>query len=231
MKATILSATLALLVVCAAGGEARADHRHWRHLDDHAFDALTYARAARWEVHDHFTGSHDYEELLEDAIALQRALRDIEDAVAAERSTRSIQRLIDTAHDRLEHFLDHATASDYAFTAPASYIFETGGYRYRAPTRHVGYAHVQTLKRTLGRVDQTLHAMEEELDAIGHSHGHDHYRGGPGLQPQNAPLTSPAFPGQELAPPLPEFVPGAPSAAAAMTGRTRPNGEIRININ
>lgn len=173
MKATALCTTVVLSVVAAFGGDARADHRVWRTMDDYAFDAMSHARDARWEVHDHFDSSRDYEALLQDARQLTRALNDIQDAIYLERNPRQIVRLVDNAHDILLHFKEHAEHSDFAATVPGHVHYDRNGYRYRAPVRNAGYVHVHELVSHLNLVDDSLHEIEYELNRmLGHGHNH-----------------------------------------------------------
>jgi hypothetical protein len=173
MKATALCTTFVLGVVAAFGGDARADHRMWRNLDDLTFDAISHARDARWEVHDHFVTSRDYADLLQDAKRLNRALRDIQDAIYAERDPHQILHLIADAHDVLMHFQEHIEHSDFAATVPGAVSYDRNGYRYRASTRHAGYVHVQEALQSLALVDDSLHEIEHGLEMM-MGHGHDH---------------------------------------------------------
>lgn len=173
MKAAALCTTFVLGVVAAFGGDARADHRMWRQLDDLTFDALSHARDARWEVHDHFATSRDYNALLQDARRLNRALRDIQDAVYAERDPHQIAYLVEQAHDVLMHFQEHVEHSDFAMTTPGSVTYDRTGYRYRAPVRHAGYVHVREVQESLVQVDDALHEIEHQLEIMmGHDHDH-----------------------------------------------------------
>jgi hypothetical protein len=169
MKATALCTTFVLGVVAAFGGDARADHRMWRDLDDLTFDAMSHARDARWEVHDHFSMSRDYDNLLQDARRLYRGLRDIQDAIHAERDPHQIANLIEQAHDALAHFQEHVEHCDFA-----AVLRSTGtGYRNRT-TRHAGYVHVQSVQSSLALVDDALHEIDRQLAVI---LGHDPHHG------------------------------------------------------
>lgn len=209
MKATALCTTVILSVVAALGGDARADHRVWRTMDNYVFDAMSHTRDARWEVHDHFSTSRDYEDLLQDARRLTRALNDIQDAIYMERSPHQIQRLIDDAHDILMHFQEHAEHSDFAATTPGHTHYDRNSYRYRAPVRNAGYVHVRELVSHLNLVDDSLHEIEYVLNQM-MGHGHDH---GLEVVPDPTFRTQPFAPGPGAVPPGPVVVPELSAAS------------------
>lgn len=218
MKTKLLTTASLLLALAATSGEARADHRLWRDLDDAAFDALTHAREARWEIHDHFTQSRDYDELLEDAIALTRALRDVQDAIDEERDPRVVRRLVDNVHSVIVHLEDHARGSEYYRTVPGSFSLGRSGYGYRPVSRHAGYVHVQALIRHLRLVDDAVHVLEEQLDLMAGDRHHET----PGL-PGN-PTPRPYYDGPSV--PAPH---SAATSASHPRVRTRPgDGWLQI---
>jgi hypothetical protein len=219
MKTNLLTTTSLLLGLALFAGHARADHRLWRELDDAAFDALTHARDVRWEIHDHFTQSRDYDELLEDAIALTRALRNVQDAVDEERDPRAIRRLVDNVHSVIVHLEEHARDSEYFRTVPGSLYLGRSGYGYRPVSRHAGYVHVQALIRHLRLVDDAVHVLEEQLDLMA---GGRHQHGTPGL-PGN-PSPRPYYDGPSV--PAPH---SAATSASHPRVRTRPgDGWLQI---
>jgi hypothetical protein len=209
MKITLLSTAAMLLALSAGDSTARADHRLWRGLDDAAQDALLAARDVRWEIHDHFADSRDYEELLEDARSLTLALREVQDAIDLEREPRILRRLVANVHDVLEHLEDHATQSEYGRTVPGTISFGTGGYSYRPRTRHARYVHVQSLLRQIGLVDDAVHELEGRLDVMAGGHNH----GTPGLPGGHGPyLEGPVLP----------TTPSVPTGGSQPRVRTRP---------
>jgi hypothetical protein len=212
MKTATLAATC--LTMLFAASNVRADHRVYRTLDDLAFAALSNARDARWEVRDHFVTSRDFQPLLEDADGLMLALRAIQDAVYREDDPRRLFRLMESAHDALLHFQEHAEHSDFASTPHRSIRYRNRGYSYRGRTRNAGYAHVQELQQTLNELDSHLHEMDEVLEG---AFGHDHH-GGPYFEG-----TGPASPGGVVIPPAPG--PSAEAVSIPLLG-----GRFRIRI-
>jgi len=188
MNASSLLASTLLAVVATLGGTANADHRLWRELDDLNNHAQSHARDARWETHDHFAASRNYDDLREDSWALIKALRNVEDAIFRERTPHAILDLVENAHDVLAHFEEHVEHSD----------FNRISYRGRARIRPTGYTHVvelQSILRTLHQdMDQMIAVLERE---VGHHHGGGievvpdrPYRIEPGL-----PVPGPGLPG------------------------------------
>jgi hypothetical protein len=209
MKTTLLSTVAMLFALAAGGSTARADHRLWRGLDDASQDALLAARDVRWEIHDHFADSRDYEELLEDARALTLALREVQDAIDLEREPRILRRLVANVHGVLEHLEDHATQSEYGRTVPGTISFGAGGYTYRPRTRHARYVHVQSLLRQIGLVDDAVHELEVRLDLMAGGHNHST----PGLPGGHGPyLEGPVLP----------TTPTVPTGGPQPRVRTRP---------
>lgn len=174
MKATGLTTAAVLLALISFNDSAFANHRTWRVLDDLAYDALGHARDARWEIHDHFVASRDYEELLDDAHALTSALRAIQDAIEEERNPRAIRRLVDETHDILMHLEEHAERCEYGRMVPGTVSYNNGRFRYRPEIRHAGYVHVRALKEHIRLVDDILHELEEELILMRRGRRHDH---------------------------------------------------------
>ena len=197
MKTTLLSTVAMLLALSAGDSTARADHRLWRGLDDTAQDALLAARDVRWEIHDHFADSRDYEELLEDARSLTLALREVQDAIDLEREPRILRRLVANVHDVLTHLQEHATRSEYGRTIPGAIQFRNGGYTYQPRTRHARYVHVQALTRQIAVVDDAVHELEARIDAMAGGH----HPGAPGLPGGHGPyLEGPVVPRTPISP-------------------------------
>jgi hypothetical protein len=195
MNASSLFASTMLAVV-ATLGTANADHRLYRDLDDLNNHMMTHAREARWEVHDHFVTSRDYEDLREDSWALVKALRNVEDAIFRERDPHAILNLVEDAHDVLAHFEEHVEHSD----------FNRISYRGRVRIRPTGYTHVvelQSILRTLHEdVDRMISVLEREV-------GHHHHGGGIEVIPDRPYRIEPSVPG----PSLPGVVIPGPSAS------------------
>jgi hypothetical protein len=190
MNTSSLFASTMLAVMVTLGSANAADHRLYRELDDSNNHAMTHARDARWEVHDHFGTSRDYEALREDSWALVKALRNVEDAIFRERTPHAILDLVNAAHDVVNHFEEHVENSD----------FNRISYRGRARIRPAGYTHVvelQSILRTLHEdMDQMIAVLEREV-------GHHHHRGG----------------GIEVVPDRPyRLEPGVPSPGPALPG-------------
>ncbi|MBL8849575.1 MAG: hypothetical protein JNG89_07820 [Planctomycetaceae bacterium] len=166
MNATRLFAS-ALLMIVSVAGQANADGRLYRELDELNNHALMHARDARWEVADHFAGSRDYAGLREDARALTVALRNIEDAIFLERNPHTILAMMDDAHDVLRHFEEHVDRSDIG---RVSWTIRRG-----VRIRPAGYAHVTHLKSILADLHDDVDSMIAVLErADSHHHGHDH---------------------------------------------------------
>jgi hypothetical protein len=209
MKAILLSTTAMLLALSAGDSTARADHRLWRGLDDATQDALLAARDVRWEIHDHFADSRDYEELLEDSRALTLALREVQDAIDLEREPRILRRLVSNVHDVLTHLEEHATRSEYGRTIPGTIQFRNGGYTYQPRTRHARYVYVQALLRQIGIVDDAVHELEARLDVMAAGYN----SGTPGLPGGHRPdLEAPVLP----------TMPPVPTGGSQPRVRTRP---------
>lgn len=210
--ASLAAASLSILL---AASTARADHRVYRSLDDLAFAAMSDARDARWEIHDHFATSRDFLPLLEDADELMRALRGMQDSVYREDRPERMLQAIEAVHHVLTHFQEHLEQSDFASRSRGSVRFGSGGgYSYHAPSRHAGSVHVQELQRILNHLDSHLHEMEEAID---HAFGHHHHDHGPAIE-------GPAFPGggQGISAPGPS----AEAVSIPLLG-----GRVRIRIN
>lgn len=186
MNASRLFATTLLAVVATLGGTANADHRLWRELDELNFHMLTHARDARWEVHDHFATSRDYEDLRDDAWALIKALRNVEDAIYRERQPHAILDLVENAHDVLAHFEEHVEHSD----------FNRVSYRGRVRIRPTTYTHVVELQSILRSMHEDLDRMIATLEReVGHHH---HHGGGIEVIPSQPYRLEPGVPGPAL---------------------------------
>jgi hypothetical protein len=198
MNASSLFASALLAVMATLGSASAADHRLYRDLDDLNNHAMSHAREARWEVHDHFSTSRDYEDLREDSWALIKALRNVEDAIFRERTPHAILDLVENAHDVLAHFQEHVEHSD----------FNRISYRGRARIRPTGYAHVvelQSMLRTLHQdMDRLIAVLEREV-------GHHHHGGGIEVIPDRPYRIEPGVP--VPGPSLPGVVIPGPSAA------------------
>jgi hypothetical protein len=213
MHTSSLFATTLLALVAAVGGTANADHQLYRELDDLNNHAMRHARDARWEVHDHFVASRDYDDLLEDSRTLTKALRNVEDAIFFERSPRAILSLARDAHDVLVHFEEHAEQSE----------FNRISWHGRTRVRPAGYTHVVQLQSILVILHQDMDQLIAVLEPYGgHSHGHEleivpdpQYRIEPGV-----PSPGPAFPGVH-APDL-----SASSGVSFPLVRTRSGGSV-----
>jgi hypothetical protein len=193
MKAASLAATCLTLLI--ASPNARADHRLCRTLDDLAFAAMSDARDARWEIHDHFDASRDYQSLLDDADELMLALRNFQDAVYREDHPQRLAQLMDAAHDAVAHLQEHADHSDFASYGGGEVRYRGGGYSYQPRTRHAGYVHVEDLHANLDRVDSSLHELDDVMDRAFGQHDQT-----PHTLPGN--VGGPYFEGPAL-PPLP----------------------------
>lgn len=182
MNASTLFAATMLAVVAMLGGTANADHRLWRELDELNFHMQSHARDARWEIHDHFATSRDYEDLRDDSWALIKALRNVEDAIYRERAPHAILDLVENAHDILVHFEEHVEHSD----------FNRVSYRGRVRIRPTTYTHVAELQSILRSMHDDLDRMIATLEReVGHGH---HHRGGIEVIPDSPYRLQPGVP-------------------------------------
>lgn len=163
MHTPSLFATALFTILATLGNVASADHRLYRELDELNNHAMIHARDARWEVHDHFVGSRDYRELMQDARALTKSLRNIEDAIFFERSPYAILSRVRDAHDVVVHFEEHAEHSDFSRVS----------WHGRVRVRPAGYSHVVALRSILQDLHQDMDQMVAMLEPMcGHHHGH-----------------------------------------------------------
>ena len=178
MTRTILT-TFALIAVTAT--PLLADHEHnarYRTLDDMAFAAFADARELRWEIHDDFVTSKDYDHLLEDADAIISSLRNVQATIYRERPDSLIARDLAVTYEKIANLSEHMESCDFARVRPAQYqmTFQGRGYRYSPETRNVGRIHVEAALKLIARVERTLDQLAYEVGLTSH-----HHHGGPAV--------------------------------------------------
>lgn len=156
----ITFASLIGLLFVTLASPAQADHRVFRQLDDMAFSAMVDARDLRWEIHDDFVESRDYNGLLRETELLIRDLRSLEDTVFDERSMPVIDRAVHVAHGRLDRLIERLNSCDFAAVSrPVHQPNGRGGYRFVPATRHAGRIHVDAALRLADRICAQLDAI------------------------------------------------------------------------
>lgn len=160
---SLLSATCLLSLLA---GQAFADdyHSRLRRFDDLTFAAMSEARDLRWEIHDDFVGSRDYNHLLDEVNLLMDHLRDVQRAIYDERTPDVLDRTLDKSLARLQVVREDLLHSDFAQASGGSYhVTGRGSYSYTPATHHPGRVHVDAALRMLERVNVTLATLHTEL--------------------------------------------------------------------
>lgn len=189
MNRTFL-ATLSLLA--ATTTPLLADHGHnarYRALDDMAFAAYAEARELRWEIHNDFVASRDYDHLLEDADAIISSLRNVQASIYQERPDGLIARDLVATYQKIANLAEHLAGCDFAYVRPARHqvTFHGRGYRYTPETRNVGRVHVDAALKMIAHVELNLDQLAREVGL-----NPDHHHG---------PVPAVAPPGHVPAPP------------------------------
>lgn len=177
-----------LLILTATTANAQVDN--CRELDELAFSAFVQAREVRWDIHDSFTDSHDYQHLLRDATGLTEALVDLQRNLWRGRSEAVLCRNVDVAIREADNLRSHLDGCDFARTRRESRrtTFRGNGYVFHPETRHAGHIHVRRVLQQLDRIEQTL----VTLDTLVHD-GHGNI-GGLGTPPPPVPAAAPSRP-------------------------------------
>lgn len=170
--------TLGLILATLTTADAHADHQHnarYRYLDDLSFAAFIDARELRWEIHDDFVNSRDYDHLLEDADAIIAALQDVQQAIYRERSDAFIAQRVVITNQAIANLTSHLHGCDFASIRRGTYRPTYGGrgYHFSPETRHVGRVHVDAALNLIAKVEAALHALEREVCPVPR-HGHSH---------------------------------------------------------
>ncbi len=156
----ITFASLVGLLFVALVSPAQADHRVFRQLDDMVFSTMIDARDLRWEIHDDFVESRDYNGLLRETELLIRDLRSLQDTIFDERSMPIIDRAVDVAHSRLDRLVERLNSCDFAAASgPVHRSNGRGGYTFVPATRHAGRIHVQAALKLVNRICAQLDAI------------------------------------------------------------------------
>ncbi|MCA8997592.1 MAG: hypothetical protein KDA80_11410 [Planctomycetaceae bacterium] len=200
MTRTLL-ATLMLIATGMTVNVAQADHEHqaYRTYDDLAFSAYVSAREFRWEIHDDFTESREYNHLLRDSDTLLEHLRDLQKLVLREESRRTIHHHTDVTLGCLRDIRKCIVTSDYAQGGRRHHV----GFRSNPGARFHGdsnpyQVHVDVALGHLAQVEANLNSLCQVLD-------------GRPISPAVVPFNGPIFQGNPPQPgiPIPSPRPGA----------------------
>ena len=165
MTRTILFSIVALMTTGLSQADANPHNARYRHLDDLAFTAYVDARELRWEIHDDFVTSADYNHLLRDTDAILSCLRSVQASIHAERHDSTIAREVERTFDRIANLRQHLEGCDFARVRASRFhsIHRGRGYGYTPETRHVGRVHVDTALQLVARVEQALDQLAREV--------------------------------------------------------------------
>ncbi len=197
---TTLLSSITLLAVIGSTAHAAEEHNaRYRHLDDVVFSAYVEARELRWEIHDDFVDSHDYDHLLEDADEVVSALQSLERTILRERSDQTIAREADIVQRKLSTLTQHLNGCDFARVRHHHRATYNGrGYVFTPETQHVGRSHVLVALKMIAKIEDALAHLEDEVRPVPH---HYHRRPsisvppvpsqpGPVLVPRNSAFRS-----------------------------------------
>jgi len=176
MKTLSLTTVLFLLTGAQA---ARADHRFYQHLDEHAAKAIDHARDIRWMLRDKLADSRQFRPLLKSADEVLDSLRVLEDVILDEARLRAIHEAVDVAHRELRELDRSLRGCDFATIAYGNTSPWRGGYNFRPATRHSGYVHVTALRKLIRQLDDELDELHDEVEP-----GYRSHRGGPNFPPR-----------------------------------------------
>ncbi|MEW4488130.1 hypothetical protein AB1L42_08610 [Thalassoglobus sp. JC818] len=165
---TCCLAVLLCGVLTAGAKELRAGSRHnehYRHLDDLAFSAFVEARELRWEIHDDFVESRDYDHLLEDADRILKGVHRVQAAILAEESDKDIREELLRVRNKIDILKEHLGACDFAAHQPGRRqpAFGGNGYHFTPETRHVGAVHVRKALEHLDRVEAAMIHLHDDI--------------------------------------------------------------------
>lgn len=160
LTATLTAMTLGFVTIA----EANPHNARYRRLDDLAFSAFVDARELRWEIHDDFVDSADYDHLLRDADEIISALQDLQNTIYRERPDQLVVRDIEIVHRRLHNLSGHLDGCDFMRNVPERYRSRgRGGYEFTPETQSVGVRHVNTALRMIARIESSLDRLQREL--------------------------------------------------------------------
>ncbi|TWT58620.1 hypothetical protein KOR42_20020 [Thalassoglobus neptunius] len=165
---TMCVAILLCGILSAGAKDLRAGSRHnerYRHLDDLAFSAFVEARELRWEIHDDFVESRDYDHLLEDADRIVKGVHRVQAAILAEESDKDIREETLRLRNKIDVLKEHLGACDYAVHRPGRRQPTAAGkgYHFTPETKHVGAVHVRKALEHLDRVEATVAHLQDDL--------------------------------------------------------------------
>ncbi|QDT34502.1 hypothetical protein [Thalassoglobus polymorphus] len=192
-KMTTIASSIALLTLLGSTAQASEHNARYRHLDDIVFAAYVDARELRWELHDDFIASHDYEHLLEDADAILTSLQKLERTILRENSDLTIAREADLVQRNLSTLTRHLNGSDFARGRHERHrtTYNGRGYVFSPETQHVGRTHVRTALRLIAKIEDALAHLRDEVRPISHHHRSTPPRAVPVPQPQPGPILVP----------------------------------------
>ncbi len=177
----------AIAVMAIIGSTAQAGHHNarYRQLDDFAFAAYVEARELRWELHDDFVDSHDYDHLLEDAEDVLIAMQGLQNSILRERSDALIEREVNIVMKKLSDLTVHLNGSDFARGSRSRHrtTFNGRGYVFTPETQHVGRVHVDAALKMIAKIETALDALAHEVE-----HRHNHHRSVSPTEVAPAPL-------------------------------------------
>ena len=196
-KTTALVTAIAMTVLINTSVQAEHEHNaRYHRLDDLAFSAFIDARELRWEIHDDFVDSHDYDHLLEDADKIIASMQEVQAAIYRERPDEIIARLIDVTFSNMSNLTSHLNGCDFAQVRRGSHRVTYGGrgYSYTPETAHVGRIHVDAALRSIAKIETALALLEREVRPGHHHDHHDAIRGLPSPSPAVVPQPRPVIP-------------------------------------
>ena len=174
INSKIIASALTTLLMVGSAAQAGPHDDRYHHLDDLAFAAFVDARELRWEIHDDFVDSHDYDHLLSDADEVVRGLQSLQASIYRERPDQLLARDVVTVQRNLSNLTQHLNASDFAHVDRGSRrsTYNGRGYVFTPETQHVGRVHVVAALRLINRIEHALEGLERAVNPRGHGHHH-----------------------------------------------------------
>lgn len=164
MKTTVSLLTLTAALLTSTFAQADDYHSRLKRFDDLTFAAMGDARDLRWEIHDHFVQSRDYQHLLDEVNEFSNNLRDVQRAIYDERPPAALDRVLDKALARLSVLRTDLINSDFAqIIGGYHHVNGRGGYSFAPTTVHPGRVHFEEAVRLLDHVGATLSTLHDEL--------------------------------------------------------------------
>ncbi len=189
-KLTTLVSAIAVVAMISSTAQAEHHNARYRQLDDVAFAAYVEARELRWELHDDFVDSRDYDHLLEDSEIVLIALQGLQNSILRERSDAQIEREVVNVSRKLSDLTTHLNGCDFARVSRSRhrYSFNGRGYTFTPETQHVGRVHVDVALKMIAKIESLLEGLAHE---VGHGHRHHRSRSPQEVAPAPQPVLVP----------------------------------------